>query len=91
LNTSSYVIADVDGGGIPLESPRRFMTRYLPRLAVGMWDRLCVAIRLLFLGSAGGGRLSVAESCPSSSRSGGCLAFVIHSLKLLRLQAAESV
>jgi hypothetical protein len=36
LNISSYIIVDIGGDGIPLESPRRFMTRYSPCLAVGI-------------------------------------------------------
>jgi hypothetical protein len=62
-----------------------------PHLATGMWDRLCAAIRLLLLGSAGGGRLSVAESSLGNSRSGSCLAFVTRTMKLLRRSSAESV
>jgi hypothetical protein len=62
-----------------------------PHLATGMWDRFCAAIRLLLLGSAGGGRLSVAESSLGNSRSGSCLAFVTRTMKLLRRSSAEFV
>jgi hypothetical protein len=36
FNISSYIIVDIGGDDIPLESPRRFMTRYSPCLAVGI-------------------------------------------------------
>jgi hypothetical protein len=91
LNTSSYVIADVDGGGIPLESPGRFMTRYSPCLAVEILAVACAAIRLLRLGSDGGVCSPRAASSPGSSRSGGCLVFVTRSVKCLRRLSVEVV
>jgi hypothetical protein len=44
-------MADVDGDGIPLVSPRRFKTRCSLRLDAGICNRPCTAIRLLLLGA----------------------------------------
>ena len=73
---------------IPLVSPKCLKTRCSPRLDVGICDMLCAAIRLLLLGSACGVRPPRAVTTGSST-SGGCLGFVIRSVKHLRRLPTE--
>jgi hypothetical protein len=89
LKTSSYAFkAEVKGDVIPLVSPKRFKTRCSPRLDAGTCDMLCATICLLLLGSTGGVRpLSAVTS--GSSRSDGCLGFVIRPVKRLRRPPVE--
>ena len=84
-------MADVDGEDIPLVSPRRFKIMCSPRLDARICDMLCAAICLLLLGSASGAHPPWTVSTPGNSKSGGCLAFVTHSVKRQRRMSAEVV
>ena len=89
LNISSYAfLADIDGDGFPLEKSRTLHDKVL--ISLGCRD-MSYALRRYPPASLGERWRSRAISSAGSSRSGGCLALVIRSVKSLRRPRSSEV